>query len=204
MRVRVVRTPGEQEADITECFRKCYLPRGEGSVKTMTKIAQSFGPFPEKTPLKPRITGTVDRDAYRVEKVIFESQPKHYVTAALFLPDPARHKPPYPGVLVPCGHSANGKALEVYRWVQFCPGVRTDVEGPRHAAVVDVDDPPPVCVEDRRLIARPAGELGSILIHGAGSVRVGTGWAFRSGRGGLGSGRRQDRVPGLRWLSDSG
>ena len=27
------------------------------------KIQQSFGPWPEKTPLKPRITGTVERDA---------------------------------------------------------------------------------------------------------------------------------------------
>ena len=74
------------------------------------KILASFGPLPERTPLKPRITGTVERDTYKIEKVIFESQPSHFVTAAVFLPDPSAHEPPYPGVLVPCGHSANGKA----------------------------------------------------------------------------------------------
>jgi dienelactone hydrolase len=55
------------------------------------------------------------RDGYRVEKVIFESQPKHYVTTLLFLPTHEEHKRPYPGVLVPCGHSANGKAYESYQ-----------------------------------------------------------------------------------------
>ena len=41
------------------------------------KIAQCFFPVvPEKTPLNPRITGMVDRDAYTIEKVIFESRPR--------------------------------------------------------------------------------------------------------------------------------
>ena len=39
------------------------------------KIQPCFGPFPEKTPLNPRVTGTVERDAYSIEKVIFESRP---------------------------------------------------------------------------------------------------------------------------------
>ncbi len=43
------------------------------------KIRRCFGPLPEKTPLNPRITGTLDRDAYTIEKVIFESRP--HVTA---------------------------------------------------------------------------------------------------------------------------
>jgi dienelactone hydrolase len=50
-----------------------------------------------------------------VEKIIFESQPKHYVSGVLFLPDSKKHKAPYPGVLVPCGHSRNGKASEAYQ-----------------------------------------------------------------------------------------
>ena len=53
---------------------------------------------------------------YRVEKVIFESQPKHYVTALMFLPDPRRFKPPYPGVLEPCGHwGRQSKGLHEYQ-----------------------------------------------------------------------------------------
>jgi len=37
------------------------------------------------------------------------------ITAAFFLPDPKRYEPPYPAVLVACGHSANAKGLEVYQ-----------------------------------------------------------------------------------------
>ena len=51
---------------------------------------QAIGGLPERTPLNPRITGVVQREGYRVEKIIFESQPQHYVTALLFLPDAAR------------------------------------------------------------------------------------------------------------------
>jgi len=72
----------------------------------------ALGGFPERTPLNARVLGRQEFDGYRIEKVIFESQPKHYVTAVLYLPDA---KPPYPGVLVPCGHSANGKGAETYQ-----------------------------------------------------------------------------------------
>ena len=45
-----------------------------------------IGDFPQRTPLNPQITGTLQRDGYRVEKIIFESQPRHYVTGAAFIP----------------------------------------------------------------------------------------------------------------------
>ncbi len=77
-------------------------------------FVEALGGFPERTPLNPRVVAADQRDGYRVEKVIFESQPRHFVTAVLYLPD---KKPPYPGVLVPCGHSGNGKASEAYQRV---------------------------------------------------------------------------------------
>ncbi len=77
------------------------------------KIRQSFGPFPEKTPLNPRVTGVVERDTYTIEKIIFESRPKFYVTANLYLPKGRTF--PVPGVVGTCGHSANGKAYESYQ-----------------------------------------------------------------------------------------
>lgn len=80
-----------------------------------SKFLEAIGELPQRTPLKPQVTGIVHRDGYHVEKVIFQSQPKHYVTAALFVPDTEKHKPPHPGVLVPCGHSRNGKASEAYQ-----------------------------------------------------------------------------------------
>lgn len=71
------------------------------------KIQESFGPFPPKTPLKPRVTGVVDRDAYKVEKVIFESRPNFLVTANLYVPKGMDF--PLPGVVGTCGHTSNGK-----------------------------------------------------------------------------------------------
>ena len=50
------------------------------------KIRPCFGPVPEKTPLNPRVTGVVERDAYQIEKVIFESRPGFPVTANLYVP----------------------------------------------------------------------------------------------------------------------
>ncbi|MBP8130461.1 MAG: acetylxylan esterase [Candidatus Hydrogenedentes bacterium] len=79
------------------------------------KFVEMLGGFPERTPLNPRITGVLEREGYRVEKVVFESQPKLFVTGALFLPDPQRYPPPYPGVLVPCGHAENAKAHDTYQ-----------------------------------------------------------------------------------------
>lgn len=74
---------------------------------------EMIGPLPEKTLLNARVVGHVDCDGYRIEKVIYESRPGHHVTGNLYLPTKGR--PPFPGVLVPCGHSANGKAAEAYQ-----------------------------------------------------------------------------------------
>ena len=54
-----------------------------------------------------RFCKQLEREGYRVERVIYESRPGHHVTAALYLPE---GEAPFPGVLVPCGHSQNGKA----------------------------------------------------------------------------------------------
>ncbi|HOW65926.1 MAG TPA: prolyl oligopeptidase family serine peptidase [Candidatus Paceibacterota bacterium] len=77
------------------------------------RIMRCFGPFPEKTPLNPRITGVVERDAYRIEKVIFESRPDLLVTGNLYVPKGRQF--PLPGVVATCGHSDNGKASEAYQ-----------------------------------------------------------------------------------------
>jgi hypothetical protein len=54
-------------------------------------------------------------DGYNIEKIAFESRPHLHVTANLYLP--TNGKPPFPGVLVPCGHSPAGKAYESYQKV---------------------------------------------------------------------------------------
>jgi len=77
------------------------------------KIQACFGPFPEKTPLNPRVTGVIERDVYTIEKVIFESRPNFWVTANLYLPK--GRTAPAPGVVGTCGHSSNGKAYAGYQ-----------------------------------------------------------------------------------------
>ncbi len=76
------------------------------------KFVEALGGFPEKTPLNAKLTGTIEGTGFTVEKVIYESQPQHHVTASLYLP---KGKGPFPGVLMPCGHSANGKAADAYQ-----------------------------------------------------------------------------------------
>ncbi|MFC2076309.1 acetylxylan esterase [candidate division KSB1 bacterium] len=75
---------------------------------------KALGVMPtEKTPLKAQVTGVIERDEFRVEKVVFQSRPNFYVTADLFLPKDV--KTPRPAVLIPCGHSWNGKASRLYQ-----------------------------------------------------------------------------------------
>src|SRR4051812_32139133 len=51
------------------------------------KLARMIGALPrERTPLNLRKTGTLDRGDYTVEKVIYESFPRFYVTANLYVP----------------------------------------------------------------------------------------------------------------------
>ncbi len=75
-------------------------------------FVKQLGGFPERTPLNPKIVGRLKGDGYRVENVIFESRPAHNVTANVYLPT---SQGPFPGVLVPCGHSHNGKAAGGYQ-----------------------------------------------------------------------------------------
>jgi dienelactone hydrolase len=66
-----------------------------------------------RTPLNVRITGTLDRSDYRVEKLIFDSQPGVFVTANLYVPKTGN--PPYPAVLHSTGHSVSAKARAFYQ-----------------------------------------------------------------------------------------
>jgi hypothetical protein len=68
-------------------------------------------PMPDRTPLNVRVTGTVDRPDFSVEKVVFESMPGLLVTANLYLP---KSKGPHPAVLYVCGHSPMEKDGVVY------------------------------------------------------------------------------------------
>jgi dienelactone hydrolase len=84
--------------------------------ETRAKALSVIGGLPsDKTPLHARVTGVVPMDGYRIEKVVFESQPGLFVTALLYVPEaPAG---PKPAVLLPCGHSPAGKAFANYQQI---------------------------------------------------------------------------------------
>ena len=73
------------------------------------QLADMLGlnPTPARMPLNPQITGELSGDGFRVEKLVFESMPKLYVTANLYLP--ASQKEPAPAILYVCGHAVMKK-----------------------------------------------------------------------------------------------
>jgi dienelactone hydrolase len=73
----------------------------------------------ERTPLRPRVTGSFDRSGYRLEKVVYESRPEFFITANLYIPTAGT--PPFPGVLFQMGHSLDGKAYDPYQ--RCCQGL---------------------------------------------------------------------------------
>lgn len=72
-------------------------------------FVEQLGGFPERTPLNAKVVGKLSGDGYQIEKILFESQPRHHVTATLYLPPGPG---PHPGVLVSSGHSRTGKAAD--------------------------------------------------------------------------------------------
>jgi len=80
------------------------------------KMFPSISKF-ERGPLNAQITGTLKRDNFTVEKILFESHPGFYVTAAMFLPK--KRQNPAPCVIYCSGHSDLGFRNEVYQRVIF-------------------------------------------------------------------------------------
>lgn len=95
-------------------------------------LSDMLGPLPDRqAPLNARITHTTKRDGYRIEHLIYESQPGYLVTALVYVPD---GRGPFPAVLGTAGHSETGKAHPLYQhaWISFA----------RRGFVVLAYDPP--------------------------------------------------------------
>ena len=131
--------------------------RGERLLRDYRRI---IGELPkEKTPLNVKVTGVIEFDGYRVEKVVFESRPHHHVTAALYVPTVG--KGPFPAVAVPCGHSANGKGYDKYQSVCALMALNGFV-------ALNYD---PICQGERHQLSRH-GTTAHCLLN-AGSLLVG-------------------------------
>lgn len=80
--------------------------------EALAAIQRAFSPRPPKCPLKPVVTGTIELDAYRVDKLMYQSRPGVWVTANRYVPN--RIEGLAPAVVAPCGHAPDGKACEQY------------------------------------------------------------------------------------------
>ncbi len=99
----------------SEAFEK--IIKSEAAMRAWQAERKAFflkqiGGLPERTPLKAQVVGTLLGKGYRVEKIMFESRPGFHVTGNLYLPETPG---PWPAVLVPCGHSHDGKAVGQYQ-----------------------------------------------------------------------------------------
>ena len=66
-------------------------------------------PLPEKTPLNPTITRTLDRGDYCVDMLHYQSRPGLYVTGNLYRPAKPASGERFPAIFYVCGHSPRGR-----------------------------------------------------------------------------------------------
>jgi dienelactone hydrolase len=76
-------------------------------IKRRILVSQGLWPLPSKSDLNAVVHGRVERDDYVVDRVFFESIPGHYVTGSLYRPK--GKDGPFPAILSPHGHWANGR-----------------------------------------------------------------------------------------------
>ena len=93
-------------AEISRIKSRAEAERRQQMVRE--KLLRMIGGLPSvHGPLNARAMGVLKHEDYRVEKVVYESLPKFYVTANVYVP--AQGAGPFPAVLIPLGHWANGK-----------------------------------------------------------------------------------------------
>jgi cephalosporin-C deacetylase-like acetyl esterase len=109
------------------------------------KFITLLGDRPPLSPLNARITGTLSRDGYRIEKVVYESFAQHHVTTNLYIPD---GRGPFPAVLLFCGHEDVSKATESYQ--------KTAILFAKNGFVVFVIDP--ISQSERHQLTDAAGK----------------------------------------------
>jgi pimeloyl-ACP methyl ester carboxylesterase len=78
------------------------------------KFVRLLGGLPPNEGVPPaRIVGRIEAEDHLIEKLVFESSPGHFVSALLYRPKKIAGR--LPGIISPCGHSADGKAAATYQ-----------------------------------------------------------------------------------------
>ena len=70
-------------------------------------LAGLGGHWPDKCPLKPKVTDSVQKDGYRLETLTYEAEPSDPIPAILLVPDHASADDPRPGICI--WHQHNGQ-----------------------------------------------------------------------------------------------
>jgi len=81
------------------------------------KLSDIIGPFPEKTPLNAKIISVIQKDGYRIEKIVYESFPGSYVTGILYVPEKVKGK--VPAILNVIGHNQESFRNELYQVINY-------------------------------------------------------------------------------------
>jgi len=146
--------------------------------KVRSQILSLIGALPARTPLNAKVVGETQADGFKIRKVLFESQPKFFVTALLYVPDGnlSGGKPGAPGdrssslgskraaILMTPGHGPSGKAGDAPMAAIFA----------RNGFVVLSYDPigqgerlqyPDPAKPGSSLAARPTGEHGEASLQ---------------------------------------
>lgn len=79
-----------------------------------TQVKASLGDFPERTPLNPKVTSTLELRGVKVENLLYESLPGYFVSASFFKKSDLGEKK-LPVIVFCSGHSANGYRSEGYQ-----------------------------------------------------------------------------------------
>lgn len=95
----------ENEFDAA-CQSKKAMQQYVKSVKE--RFTALAGEFPERTDTEGKVVGTMQGPGFKVEKIIYKSQPGRYVTAHLYLPESSDGKK-LPACIEMCGHGLRGK-----------------------------------------------------------------------------------------------
>jgi cephalosporin-C deacetylase-like acetyl esterase len=79
------------------------------------KFREMIHGYPDRNALAPVVVRKHQRDGYWVENVMFQSRPNFWVTGNLYVPTSG--KPPFPGIISPCGHYPLARMQPDYQYV---------------------------------------------------------------------------------------
>jgi hypothetical protein len=90
--------------------RKQWETRAK-EIRQQVLVSCGLWPLPEKSPIRAKIFGKVEREGYSIEKVYFETWPGMFLGGNLYRPL-GRGNGPFPAVLNPHGHWSNGRMAD--------------------------------------------------------------------------------------------